>query len=81
MFGREPLIPLDQILGRSDSNWGQDVVREQSELLERAGALVKERVRKRTLQNEALHHNVNAVPLQVGSQVLLKNARSRADTS
>ena len=72
MFGREPLIPLDQILGRSDSNWGQDFVREQSELLERAGALVKERVRKRTLQNEALHHNVNAVPLQVGSQVLLK---------
>ena len=26
MFGREPLIPLDQIIGRTDSDWGQNVV-------------------------------------------------------
>ena len=31
MFGREPLIPLDQILGRTDSDWEQDFTREQEQ--------------------------------------------------
>lgn len=73
MFGWEPLIPLDQILGRTDSDWGQNFVQEQSQLLNRAGDLVRENVRKRACLNEASYNaKVNARPIAVGSQVLLR---------
>ncbi len=73
LFGREPLIPLDQILGRTDANWDQNFVREQSELLERAGVLVKERMEQRARRNEKGHNfKAKSAPLAVGLQVLLR---------
>ena len=73
MFGREPLIPLDQILGHTDIDWDQDFVKEQADLLGRAGALVKERIERRARHNEISHDGkAKAVPLPIGSQVLLR---------
>ena len=71
MFGREPAIPLDQMLGRASSSWDQDFVHEQSKLLDRAGDLVRDRVSKRGNQNKlAYNSKANAKPISVGSQVL-----------
>ena len=71
MFGREPAIPLDQMLGRAGSSWDQEFVHEQSRLLGRAGDLVRERVVKRGNQNKRAHDSkVNAKPIGVGSRVL-----------
>ena len=78
MFGREPIIPLDQMLGRSDSNWSQDFVDEQSKVLGKAGDLVKERVAKRCNQNKtAYDSNVNSKPIDTGSQVLMRKCGFR----
>ncbi len=75
MFGREPLIPLDQMLGRTDSDWGQEFVKEQSQLLNRAADIVKDRVAKRASYNKAQYdsrgHLVHR-PLAPGSQVLMR---------
>ena len=75
LFGREPLIPLDQMLGRTDSDWGQEFVREQAKLLDRAADIVKERVAKRASRNKALYDSRGHValkPLALGSQVLMR---------
>lgn len=73
MFGREPLIPLDQILGRTDSDWEQDFTREQEQLLTRAKDLVTENVKKRSQQNETSYNaKAKAGPIPVGAQVLLR---------
>ena len=55
MFGREPLIPLDQMLGRTDSDWGQEFVREQSRMLNRASEIVKDKVAKRANYNKGAY--------------------------
>ena len=63
------------MLGRTDSDWGQEFVREQSQLLNRAAEIVKERVAKRASRNKALYDSRgrSAVkPLVPGSQVLLR---------
>ncbi|XP_038053942.1 uncharacterized protein LOC119726358 [Patiria miniata] len=71
MFGREPAIPLDQMLGRSNSSWGQDFVNEQSKLLGRAWDLVRDRVVKRSNQNKmAYDSKANVKPISIGAQVL-----------
>lgn len=73
MFGREPTIPLDQMLGRSDSDWSQNFVEEQAKLIDKAGELVKERVTKRCNQNKKAYDSKAPVrPIDNGSQVLLR---------
>jgi hypothetical protein len=74
MFGREPLIPLDQMLGRTDNDWDQDFVREQSSLLSRASELVKERVAKSCNRNKATYDRKvkPSKPIEIGSHVLLR---------
>ena len=77
MFGREPLIPLDQILGRTDCDWGQQFVKQQSGLLEGANEIVQSRIKKSAQHNKVLHDDrapslSRVIP--TGTQVLLKRS-------
>ena len=78
MFGREPTIPLDQLLGKTDSDWGQDFVKEQSQLIDRAIELVSDRVAKVCNRNKAAYDaKATAKPIGTGTQVLLKKCAFR----
>ena len=75
MFGREPLIPLDQILGHTDCDWNQDFVKQQSELLERTDQIVRERIRQSAHHNKVLRDEKAPCfgeTILVGTPVLLK---------
>ena len=75
MFGREPLIPLDQILGRTDCDWNQEFVKQQSELLERTNQIVQDRINQSAHRNKVLHDEKApgfGKDIPVGTQVLLR---------
>ena len=78
MFGKDPLIPIDQMLGKTDSDWGQDFVKEQAQLIDRARELVSDRVSKPCNRNKAAYDSkANAEPIHVGTQVLLRKCAFR----
>ena len=75
MFGREPLIPLDQILGRTDCDWNQEFVKQQAELLERTNEVVQVRIKRSAQRNKVLHDDKSpsfGEAISIGTQVLLK---------
>ena len=74
MFGRQPMLPIDQLIANTQNNWNEDHVQEQSDLIRRSHAIAKERLLKAAdADRQRWDRRAKASPLPVGSRVLLKN--------
>ena len=73
MFGREPTVPLDQLINHTHSNWDESVVDRQAKLIQEAHRLAKQRLLKAAQASKRRYDKrVHTSPLPVGSRVLLK---------
>ncbi len=74
MFGRQPMLPIDQLIANTGKNWNEDHVQEQADLIRRTQAIAKERLLKAAdADRQRWDRRAKASPLPVGSRVLLKN--------
>lgn len=73
MFGRQPNVPLDQLLSNTRTSWDEDVIGKQAKLIQDAYKVVKDRQIK-AAQKDKRHYDKRAYanPLPIGSRVLLK---------
>lgn len=46
MFGRQPTVPLDQLISNTHSDWNEDIIKEQAKIIQDAHRLAKERLTK-----------------------------------
>eukprot|EP00057_Strongylocentrotus_purpuratus_P010055 XP_011664529.1 PREDICTED: transposon Ty3-I Gag-Pol polyprotein [Strongylocentrotus purpuratus] len=73
MYGREPSLPIDQLLSRTEQSWDEDFVETQAAALSRMNKLVEKNLKEIVLGNKIKHDKqVKSSPLEVGQQVLLK---------
>ena len=73
MFGREPSIPVDQLLNRTRQEWDQDFVQEQAEALQRSDEVVKRNLEAAANSNKRRHdQRPSAKDIGVGERVLLR---------
>ena len=73
MFGREPTLPLDQMIGRASGDWNEDYVKNQASMMKRAHEVVSSRLRVAANKEERRHQpNTSAEQLEVNDHVLLK---------
>ena len=73
MFGRKPVLPVDQLISNTEHNWNESYVQEQSELLRRAQVVAKEgRMRTADADKQRWDRRTHAGPISVGDRVLLK---------
>lgn len=73
MFGREPLVPLDQLISNTGKSWSENVAQQQATFLKRAHKLVKDRMISAAAANKQRYDKLaQACPLPIGSRVLVK---------
>ena len=75
LFGQQPMIPVDHLVGNSQQDLGDDYVQEQAKFLKQAYDVVKDRLIKAADQNKK-YVDAKCKPaqsLEVGSRVLVKN--------
>ena len=73
MFGRKPVLPVDQLLNNTRLNWNEDYVQEQSDLIGRAQAVAKECLKKAAdADKQRWDRRAKAGPIPVGQRVLVK---------
>ena len=73
LFGREPTLPVDHLIGKANSDWDQDFIQCQADTMHRAWEFTKQRIQSSVAADKARRdRKANATPLAVGSRVLLK---------
>ena len=73
MFGRQPTVPLDQLINNTRGNWNEDAVARQAKLLREAHKVAKDRLTRAAAASKRRYDKrAHASPLPVGSRVLLK---------
>ena len=78
MFGREPQIPLDHLLGRVDAEWSEDFVAAQSGFITKAWQLTRDRLESNANKEKRRYdRKVHLLPLKIGSRVLLQRTGFR----
>jgi transposase InsO family protein len=71
LFGRQPTVPLDHLIGNVYNNWDDNFVQEQAELLQRAWRVARRRMEGAHQANKARYdRKANATPLPIGAHVL-----------
>ena len=67
------MLPIDQLVGRSNGDWNEDYVESQASLMKRAHEVVSSRLRAAAEKEEHRYgRNTSATTLEVGDRVLLK---------
>ncbi len=78
MFGRQPSVPLDQLLSNTRNDWSEDFVRQQAQFIKRAHKLAKDRIISAASSNKKRYdRHAKANPLPIGSRVLIKRCAFR----
>ena len=73
MFGRKPVLPVDQLISNTRQDWNEDYLQEQSELALRAHAVAKDcLMRAAETDKQRWDRRAFAGPIRVGERVLLK---------
>nr|XP_054752577.1 uncharacterized protein LOC129258313 [Lytechinus pictus] len=73
MYGREPSLPLDQLLSRTRRSWDEDFVETQAAALSKMNDLVEKNLNANAEENKTKHdRRVQSSPLVIGQSVLLK---------
>ena len=73
MFGRRPVLPVDQLLSNTQQNWSEDFVQEQADLVRRAERVAKEYLLKAAdADKQRWDRRAFARSIPVGERVLLK---------
>ena len=73
MFGRRPVLPVDQLINNTHQNWSDDFVQEQADLIGRAKAVAKDALHKAAAADkQRWDRRAFARPMAVGDRVLLK---------
>lgn len=73
MFGRQPVVPVDQLISNTRSEWSEDSIRKQAEIIRRTSLVVKGRLTKSAEANKRRYdRKATTVRLVVGARVLLK---------
>ena len=73
LYGREPILPVDQLLSNTESDWGEDYVQVQANIIKKASQLAISRM-KASCDRDKMRYDkkAKAKPLEVGDNVLLK---------
>ena len=73
LFGREPTVPLDHLIGNTQQCHTDNFVRQQAQLIKRAYDIAKDRLLK-AAEARKKHHDARnwGEPVKVGSRVLVK---------
>jgi transposase InsO family protein len=73
MFGRVPVLPLDQLLNRTNEHWEDNFVKTQAKFLQRVHDVVRQRM-EATVEKDKQRYDKRAKAdvLPVGSRVLLQ---------
>ena len=73
MHGRDPCIPVDQLLCRVANDWNQDFVKSQADAMTEMGQVVEENIRAAAAANKKRHdRGVKPREVKVGQNVLLR---------
>ena len=73
MFGRKPVLPVDQLISNTLHDWNEDFIREQSDLVLQAHAVAKDcLMRAAEADKQRWDRRALAGPMKVGERVLLK---------
>ena len=73
MFGRKPVLPVDQLISNTRHDWNEDFIREQSDLVLQAHAVAKDcLMRAAEADKQRWDRRALAGPMKVGERVLLK---------
>ena len=73
MFGRKPVLPVDQLISNTRQDWNEDYLREQSDLVLQAHAVAKDcLMRAAAPDKQRWDRRALAGPIKVGERVLLK---------
>ena len=74
MFGRQPTVPLDQLLHNTRGNWAEDTIANQAKLIQETHQIARDRLTKAAAKNKRHYDkHADARPLPIGSRVLLKH--------
>ena len=78
MFGREPSVPLDHLLGQTCCEWAEDYTAKQADLIKRSHQIAQDRLRHAAQRSKArFDRRAKKRPLAVGSRVLLRERAFR----
>ena len=73
LFGREPVLPVDQLLSNTDRRWDEDYVQSQARLIKKASQLATARMQASIDRDKRRYdRRAKAEPLEVGDRVLMK---------
>ncbi|XP_071955782.1 uncharacterized protein [Antedon mediterranea] len=74
MYGRQPTIPLDQLIHKTHQDWENDYVQRQADALQKAAEIAERKIKMTRESDKRLHDDrvVKSKPFKVGEQVLLK---------
>ena len=73
MYGREPNLPIDQLLDRTSDDWGEDFIKTQAEFLQRVNSIVQQRMETAiAIDKRRYDRRAAAEPIPIGSRVLLR---------
>ena len=74
MFGRQPSVPLDQLLSNTNNDWSEDFIKQQAKFMKSANKLAKDRIVSAAASNKKKYDKrAKANPLRTGSRVLIKH--------
>lgn len=75
MFGRESVVPLDQLISNTRSDWSENVIKKQAQVIQRTHQVVKDRLTRAAEVNKRNYdRRARASSLAVGDRVLLKQS-------
>ena len=73
MFGRAPMVPLDQLLNNTYNNFAENFTQKQADIIRETHKIAKQRLITAAEANKRRYDKrAHAAPLPVGSRVLLK---------
>ena len=73
MFGRDPVVPIDQLLSNTRSDWSEPAIKKQAQIIKATHQLVKERLTKAAAANKRNYDKcARAGKISVGDRVLVK---------
>ena len=73
MYGREPTLPVDQLLSRVDGDWEKDFVKSQADDVTRMHAVVERNLKKAADVNKRHENGLKEKDIKVGQSILLRS--------